>query len=82
MERTATLQQLLQDLEGLPKGNTSCNHLSLFRKRGADKKKAKEQFEKVRKALAKHPWGSLQGVSMLIKRVGTPYDECRVLAGV
>jgi hypothetical protein len=80
---TAALQQLLEDLEGLPKGKKgSCNHLSLYRKRGADKKKAKEQFEKVRKALANHRWGSLQGVSVRIKLVGTPYEECRVLAGV
>jgi hypothetical protein len=81
---TAALQQMLKDLEGLPptNGKTPCNHLSVYRRRGADKQEAKERFEKVQKALANHHWGILQGVSERIKLVGTAYDECRVLAGV
>mmetsp|Transcript_308 Transcript_308/g.748 ORF Transcript_308/g.748 Transcript_308/m.748 type:complete len:245 (+) Transcript_308:119-853(+) len=81
---TRRLQIILRQIEGLPAtgGKRSCDHLSLYRKRGADTAQAGVQFEKIRSALAKHQWGSVRASSIRIKVVGSDYDECGVLAGV
>jgi hypothetical protein len=82
-ESTSKLLALLDQLEGLSSpGRRSCNHLSLYRKRGANAAKAKEQFARVREALQGHDWGNIEGASVRIKSVGTDYNECRVLAGM
>jgi hypothetical protein len=82
-ETTLALRKMLNDLEGLPKSEKkSCDHLSLYRKRGNYSEVVNHQFGKVRKALADHDWGSLEGVSVRIKVLGSPYNKCRVLAGV
>jgi hypothetical protein len=78
---TQALQQLLGQLEGLPRGKVACDHLSLYRRRGVDYRTAHAQFSKVRQALASHDWGQVQGVSVRIKVLGSEYDECRVLLG-
>jgi hypothetical protein len=79
------LKEILGQLRSpLPKGKVSCDHLSLYRKRRAKAlgvKDVDEEFERVRRALASHEWGTLEGVSIRIKQVGTPYDQCKVLAG-
>jgi hypothetical protein len=77
------LRKILTQLRPpLLKGKLSCNHLSLYRKRELSRTKdAAEQFQRVRKALASHDWGTLEGVSIRIKKVGTDYDQCKVLAG-
>jgi hypothetical protein len=76
---TKELKEILTQLRPpLPKGKVSCDHLSLYRKRGA--RDASLQFQRVRKALASHKWGTLSGCSIRIKQIGTPYDQCKVLA--
>ena len=60
-------------------GKISCNHLSLYRKRGFPNQTATVEFQRVKRALAKHEWGSLKGVTIRIKELGSPYDECKVL---
>lgn len=82
---TKRLTEILGQLEGLPVGGgkRSCDHLSLYRKRGVGGGDVvTAQFLRVRKALANHDWGSVQGVGVRIKVVGSDYSECRVLAGV
>jgi len=82
---TRTLQQLLANIQGLPTagGQRSCDHLSLYRKRGRKGTDVNAAFQTIRTALASHDWGTgAQGVSIRIKLVGTGYDECKVLAGL
>lgn len=81
---THKLKHLLGKVRGLPAtgGRRSCNHLSLYRKRGGGNN-VSDAFAKIRTALASYDWGSgAQGASIRIKLVGTGYDECKVLAGV
>jgi hypothetical protein len=79
---TAKLKNMMDQLKGLPDGaKPKCDHLSLYRKRGAGRE-GTVQLARVRKALENHDWGSVQGASVRIKVVGTDYNECRVLAGV
>jgi hypothetical protein len=82
---TSKLENLLKELVHLDSskgGKRSCNHLSLYRKRGAtNASDTMSQFTKVRAALASHDWKSVEGVSVRIKIQGTGYDECRILAG-
>jgi len=83
---TKTLKSLLRNniLQGLDDaaagGKWPCNHLSLYRNRGYGREAFRE-FQKIRDALSSHDWGSVQGVSIRIKALGTEYDECKVLAG-
>lgn len=82
-ESTKTLKSLLllEDMKPpCKKGQISCNHLSLYRKRQNCPPTTNVQFQRVRKALATHKWGSLQGISIRIKVLGGEYDECKVLA--
>jgi len=73
------LHGVLDQLQGLPKGGRKCDHLSLYRKRNASNALAYPTFARIRKAVTDHNWGSVAGVSIRIKQVGTEYDECRVL---
>ena len=70
---TRQLQALLQRMDNLPikrEGNRSlCNHVSLYRKRGFAS--GPVDFDAIRHALAKHDWGTVQGVSLRIKALGT-----------
>ena len=81
---TARLNSLLDKIQGLPAagGKRGCDHLSLYRKRDFEGGEVWRTFHKVRSGLAKHDWGTIQGVSMRIKRLGSEYNECVVLAGV
>jgi hypothetical protein len=78
-DSTEKLKSLLNKIEGLPEygGKRSCDHLSLYRNREAN---GYAHFARVR--AVSHQWGSVQGVSIRIKAVGTDYKECHVLAGV
>lgn len=89
---TKQLKEILCQLsQPLPKGKTSGNHLSLYRKRegcDANGKRVKmdadgiAQLKRVRTALASHEWGTLEGVSIRIKQMGTDYTQCKVVAGM
>ena len=81
---TWMLRRVLGQVEGLPAtgGKRSCDHLSLYRKRGADAVRARVQFERVRAMLTSHQWGSVRVSSVRIKALGSDYDECVVLAGM
>lgn len=60
-----------------------CNHLSLYRNRpNMDSSKMKKSFESIRKTVANHDWGYVEGVSIRIKVMGEPYNDCKVIAGV
>lgn len=60
-----------------------CNHLSLYRCRpNMDRSKMKKSFGVIRKALADHEWGFVEGVGIRIKVMGEPYSDCKVLAGI
>jgi hypothetical protein len=76
---TKELKEILTQLRPpLPKGKVSCDHLSLYRKRGA--RDVSSEFQRVRKALESHNWGTLSGGSIRIKQLGAAYDQCKVLA--
>lgn len=77
----AELQNLLGKLNFLPLQGRKCDHLSLYRKRGAPNT-AYREFARIRKAVASHDWGTVEGVSIRIKQLGTGYDHCRVLWSV
>ena len=83
-EAVTKLQEVVGQLEGLPRdaAKPNCDHLSLYRKRGRKGTEVNQQFARVRTALQDHDWGTVQGVSVRIKAVGTDCSECRVLAGV
>ena len=76
------LHALVDRLVGLPTGKRSCDHLSLYRRRdykGTTNTYA--AFATLRRDTAHwDDWGHVMGVSLRIKAMGTPYDECWVLA--
>ncbi|KAL3774127.1 hypothetical protein ACHAWO_012505 [Cyclotella atomus] len=60
-----------------------CNHLSLYRSRpNVDRSKMKKSFGEIRKALANHDWGYVEGVGIRIKVMGEPYSDYKVIAGI
>jgi hypothetical protein len=60
-----------------------CNHLSLYRSRpNMDRFKMKQSFGEIRKALANHDWGYIEGVGIRIKVMGEPYSDYKVIAGI
>lgn len=78
------LKHLLKEsVSGLPHTTkTPCDHLSLYRMRGADgqaKTKAKWAFTRVKAQTVNWDWGTVQANSIRLKQVGTDYRECRVL---
>lgn len=79
---TASTMKKLKDLLGqignLPKGKVNCDHMSLYRPRGFQGAK---NFTEIRSSLKNHDWRTVQGVSIRIKAIGSPYDHCTVLAG-
>lgn len=72
-------QEIKSLLQKILKTGGKCNHLSLYRKRGINVGK---EFDRVRKATEKYNWGAVEGVSIRIKVLGSPYEDCKVLAGV
>jgi hypothetical protein len=80
-DKPSRLKDIVNRIQGLPaKRKTSCDHLSLYRKRNANPQVFKKDVESIRKAIEDFEWGSVQGVSIRIKVVGTAgYDECKVL---
>ena len=80
------LEHMLDQCQGIPEDNgdsRKCDHLSLYRKRGfSGHQNVYREFALVRKAVATHDWGSVEGVSIRIKPMGTDYDVCRVLWSV
>ncbi|KAL9188191.1 hypothetical protein ACHAXT_006569 [Thalassiosira profunda] len=82
VESENALQDLLDRVEGLPLGGKRpCNHLSLYRKRQQTRHpNPKRAFAKIREATRSHNWGSVEGISIRIKEMGSPYEECIVLA--
>ena len=78
---TAELKKMTKDnlfRGSVPKGRLSCDHMSLYRKRGFGNQ-AFPEMARVRKFVQHHNWGQLDGVSIRIKETGAGYDECRVL---
>lgn len=79
---TASTEKKLKDLLGkignLPKGTIKCDHMSLYRPRGF---RGTKNFKEIRDTLRNHDWGTVQGVSIRVKAIGTPYNQCAVLAG-
>jgi hypothetical protein len=74
-----TLLKIIQETYSLPsKGNISCDHLSLYRKRRA---KVGKGFARVREALVDDDWGSVSGVSVRIKVVRSNHDDCSEILG-
>ena len=79
-----TLHDLLARIDGLPStgGKRPCDHLSLYRKRpGTQHSDPRRGFAEIRDATKSHDWGNVEGVSVRVKAVGGPYEECMVLAG-
>ena len=69
-------------ITGLPSsgGKRPCDHLSLYRKRPNTRHpNPKQAFAKVRDATRNVDFGCVKGVSIRIKTLGSPYDECLVL---
>ncbi|KAL7537238.1 hypothetical protein ACHAXR_007682 [Thalassiosira sp. AJA248-18] len=83
-ESKGNLQDLLAKIDGLPTfgGKRPCDHISLYRKRPQTNPNLnlKREFGNIREATKSHNWGSVQGVSIRIKALGGPYEECIVLA--
>jgi hypothetical protein len=79
---TKALKELLESYIQPPGkgGKVSCDHLSLYRKRHPSPAATNAQLQRVRQALSTHAWGSLPGISIRIKVLGGPYDQCTVLA--
>lgn len=76
------LKSLLSRITGLPLsgGKRPCDHLSLYRKRPNTRHpNPKQAFAKVRDSTRNVDFGSVKGVSIRIKTLGSPYDECLVL---
>lgn len=86
----ATKKQLLDlvmELEGLPSGKASGakhigDHLSLYRCRGMKWQAFNHQCAKIRNDIPADGWGTVQGVSVRLKVMGSDYSHSRVLAGV
>ena len=77
------LKSLLSRITGLPSsgGKRPCDHLSLYRKRPNTRHpNPKQAFAKIRDSTRNVDFGSVKGVSIRIKTLGSPYDECLVLA--
>ena len=83
---TANLKKLVDDaFKGGPYHKIlkpKCDHLSLYRKRNAPNALYFPECAKLKSKLADHDWGTIQGLSIRIKQVGTSYDQCRVLWSV
>jgi len=58
-----------------------CTHLSLYRARGMPWQSFNRECSKVRNGVSAQSFGSVQGVSIRLKVIGSPYDHCRVLVG-
>jgi len=77
------LKSLLSQITGLPSlgGKRPCDHLSLYRQRPNTRHpNPKQAFAKIRDSTRNVDFGSVKGVSICIKTLGSPYDECLVLA--
>jgi len=88
--KKSTTAKLLRIVERITGGRIQpqkgiCDHISLYRLRqlrGPAKNQAIRDFRRIRKELAGKDWGTVQGVSIRIKLLGTEWNECKVLAGV
>ena len=80
---TVNLKKLVDDaFKGGPYHKTmkpKCDHLSLYRQRNAPNALYFPECAKLKSKLVDHDWGTIPGVSIRIKQIGTSYDQCRVL---
>lgn len=83
-ESNRHLKRIVQScIDGLPYDSaSSCDHLSLYRLRGAQgwaAKNAQLAFSSVNETLRSYKWGTVKPNSIRLKAVGTDYSECRVI---
>ena len=78
------LESLVGKIVGLPQGPRKCDHahLSLYRSRKFPYwQEFRAAVGRIKHATNNQNWGSVEGVSIRLKIMQDPYEDCVVLAG-
>ena len=74
-------ESIMGNLKNQRGGTIKCDHLSLYRRRGMNAKVFGTGVKAIKNGIIDKRWGTVQGVSVRLKVVGSDYSHCRVLAG-
>mmetsp|Transcript_37214 Transcript_37214/g.90394 ORF Transcript_37214/g.90394 Transcript_37214/m.90394 type:complete len:288 (+) Transcript_37214:106-969(+) len=72
-------ESIMKKLTNLSGGKIKCDHLSLYRCRGMNAKVFATGVKAIKDGIHGSNWGTVQGVSVRLKVVGSDYSHCRVL---